>query len=181
MLGVGILVVPKKLCSDCGQTKPANIKYFEVCHQNGDNLRDWCIECGKERARKYSREKNRELTSRNPQYFSNNARNNRRSNPKQTLFKRAKDRAAKKGFVFTITLNDVPDIPDVCPVFGFKLEFGSRENRFSSPSLDRIDNTKGYVPGNLQVISYRANQLKSNGTLEEFRQLVVYLEVVART
>ena len=66
-------------------------------------------------------------------------------------------------------------------MFGFKLEFGSRENRFSSPSLDRIDNTKGYVPGNLQVISYRANQLKSDGTLEEFRKLVAHLEVVART
>ena len=174
-------MVPKKLCPQCGVEKPANIQYFEVCHRNEDNLRDWCIECGKERARKYSRKRNKEFRSRNPQYSLNNSRSHRRANPKQTLFIRAKRRADKKGVPFTIILNDVPDIPEVCPVFGFKLEFGSRENRFSSPSLDRIDNTKGYVPGNLQVISYRANQLKSDGTLEEFRKLVAHLEVVART
>lgn len=172
-------MVPKKLCIDCGLTKPANIKYFEVCHQNEDNLRDWCIECGKERSRKSSRERNQNFRSKNPQYFLDNARSNRRANPKQTLFNRAKRRAAKKGFVFTITVDDIPDIPEVCPVLGFKLEFGSREDRSSSPSLDRIDNTKGYVPGNLQVISYRANQLKSDGTIEEFKKLVTYLELVA--
>jgi len=147
-----------------------------VCHRNEDNLRDWCIECGKERVRKASRERSRDLRSKDPQYFLNNARSNRRANPKQTLLRRAKDRAAKSGVAFTITLNDIPDIPEVCPVFGFKLEFGSKEERFSSPSLDRKDNTKGYIPGNLQVISYRANQLKSDGTLEELRKLVNYLE-----
>jgi hypothetical protein len=46
----------------------------------------------------------------------------------------------------------------------------------NSPSLDRIDNTKGYVPGNVWVISWRANDLKRNATLEELKLLVAALE-----
>lgn len=36
-----------------------------------------------------------------------------------------------------------------------------------SPSLDRIDSSKGYVKGNVRVISARANMLKNNATVEE--------------
>jgi hypothetical protein len=42
-------------------------------------------------------------------------------------------------------------------------------------SVDRIDNNSGYTKDNIKVISFRANRLKSNGTLEEFEQIVKYL------
>jgi len=43
------------------------------------------------------------------------------------------------------------------------------------PSLDRWDSTKGYVPGNVFVISYRANTLKNNATYEEIVKVAQYL------
>jgi hypothetical protein len=38
-------------------------------------------------------------------------------------------------------------------------------------SFDRIDPTKGYIKGNVQIVSQRANRIKSNSTLEEFEEM----------
>jgi hypothetical protein len=46
----------------------------------------------------------------------------------------------------------------------------------TSPSIDRVDSSKGYTKDNIQVISHRANNLKNNATLEELRKLVTYVE-----
>lgn len=67
--------------------------------------------------------------------------------------------------------------PDICPVFGIELNYGAdimaREN---SPSIDRLDSTKGYTNSNCRVISFKANQIKSNGTAEEHRKIAEYME-----
>ena len=52
-----------------------------------------------------------------------------------------------------------------CPVFGFKMEFGG--NWDNSPSLDRINPKEGYTKENTVWISYLANRMKSNLSLEE--------------
>lgn len=84
----------------------------------------------------------------------------------------AKSRAKARGLPFDIETEDIV-VPDFCPILGIALQSkigmgpsGIGANA-SSPSLDRIDNSKGYVKGNVMVISMRANNLKSNATLEE--------------
>jgi hypothetical protein len=44
-----------------------------------------------------------------------------------------------------------------------------------SPTLDRIDNSKGYIVGNVWVISMRANRLKSDATVDELMMLATNL------
>lgn len=79
------------------------------------------------------------------------------------------DRARSRGkWEVSITLGDIPDIPDFCPVLKTPME---------TPSLDRIDSTKGYVKGNIRIISKRANMLKNNATAEEL--YLVWQDVVA--
>ena len=97
------------------------------------------------------------------------------------LYYAAKGRAAQRGITFSITPEDIV-IPECCPVLGMKLipkvGGGSLSSRVNpdAPTIDRIDNDRGYEPGNIAVISLRANVLKSNGTASEFEQVVKYMK-----
>lgn len=62
-------------------------------------------------------------------------------------------------------------VPTYCPIFGIKLVPGVGRQSPNSPSLDRIIPKKGYVPGNVQVISWRANSLKKDANLRELADL----------
>ena len=66
-----------------------------------------------------------------------------------------------------------------CPVLGTDLawEFGhGRGLGDHSPSLDRIDNSLGYVKGNVAIISHRANSLKNSSTVTELKSILAYME-----
>lgn len=83
----------------------------------------------------------------------------------------SKKRAKKHKLEFAISIYDII-IPKYCPVLGIELlksnsKFGCR----NSPSLDRIDNTKGYITGNIQILSNRANTVKSDLNKEEMRMV----------
>lgn len=81
----------------------------------------------------------------------------------------AKRRARTRRMVCTITKADII-IPRMCPLLGIPLFVGVGKPGPNSPSLDRIRNEIGYIPGNVWVISHRANSLKSNLTAEEIIQ-----------
>ena len=88
----------------------------------------------------------------------------------------AKIRAKAKGLPFTITTKDIV-IPDVCPVLGVPLtrpDGTSRGPGPYTPSLDRIVPELGYVPGNVRVISYRANRIRNDATIEELEAVLRY-------
>lgn len=87
----------------------------------------------------------------------------------------ARYRAKRDGLKFNITMQDIV-LPQRCPVFQTRLRFGARLHK-CIPSLDRIDSRKGYVRGNVQIISLRANTLKLDATLDE----LVTLGSFART
>lgn len=84
------------------------------------------------------------------------------------MFMRAKSRAKKNNLAFNLTLDDIL-IPKFCPILEIELNphSGISGGKKASPALDRIDSTKGYIKGNVWVISHLANMMKSNANNED--------------
>ena len=105
----------------------------------------------------------------------------RMNKPDRFLLSRAKSRSKKKGLEFNIDITDI-DVPIICPILGIPIikeyKKGTKGGPSpNSPSLDRIDNSKGYVKGNVRVISHKANTMKHNATsleLIRFAEWVLY-------
>lgn len=87
-------------------------------------------------------------------------------NREKNLFQQARYRAKTKNIPFDIEISDII-IPETCPILGLPLKKSIDGNRDLSPSLDRIDNAKGYVKGNIQVISSKANTMKSTADKDD--------------
>ena len=66
----------------------------------------------------------------------------------------------------------------VCPVFDIKLTPRSDRHVDSTPHLDRIDPTKGYVKGNVAWLSRKANLIKSDATFEDIERVASWLKKV---
>jgi hypothetical protein len=102
---------------------------------------------------------------------------NGKRNPIYSMWRAAKTRSEKSGTPFTIKVTDIPQIPEYCPVFPWiKLEVSKNGGPIDhSPSLDRIVPELGYIPGNIDVISHRANTIKSTGTIKEHQCVIDYI------
>lgn len=98
----------------------------------------------------------------------------RENHPEKNIWNRAKQRSKRLNIEFTIDVSDII-IPEFCPILGIKLTAPNKKVSDSSYSMDRIDNTKGYIKGNIQIISQRANRLKSDSSIEELEKIVSYL------
>lgn len=102
-------------------------------------------------------------------YENNYKKQYYRQRPKNMLLRSAKERAKKRGLPFDITTDDF-ELPTHCPLLGIPLvsNLGSGAGgKFNSYSLDKIDHAKGYVKGNVMVMSHLANSMKSNATKEQ--------------
>lgn len=129
-----------------------------------------------------------EIQEKEKQYRLNNkiqeskrSKKHQQEHPDMVMLRQAKYRAKKKGLEFNLTLDDILPIPEYCPILGVKLEraFGKDLNIFTnitSPSLDRIDNTKGYTKDNVCVISMRANYMKRDMSFEEIEKLYFWMK-----
>jgi hypothetical protein len=91
----------------------------------------------------------------------------------------AHKRANALGLPFNLTSSYIESIQvDKCPVLGIELKYGGGHRCDASATLDRIDSGGGYVVGNVQVISFKANLMKSNATPEE---MLAFADWVYRT
>lgn len=183
-----------KICVRCRLEKP--LSNFHNLKRNKDGRAPHCKACDKISRDKYNLEnpdavlasdrrwkaKNRDAATQyarkyrieNREKFLAGCRASKEKAPKKYLVLSAKMRARKKEIEFSITENDI-EIPDVCPVFGTPLRACPEKRSMDSPSIDRIDNDKGYVPGNVAVISYKANMIKSIGTAEDHEAVAKWM------
>jgi flagellar basal body rod protein FlgC len=151
---------PTKLCTGCNQIKP--LTQFYHWKYSPDGKLPYCKKC---KVTKIVNE-----TTRDPRVLT-----------RERLYNSSRVRAEKIGIEHTILPDDIPT-PTHCIYLGTKLEYRIKEERGdlmrrNTPSIDRIDNSRGYVPGNVQVISWMANTMKSNASFED---LISFAEAVLR-
>ena len=85
-----------------------------------------------------------------------------------------KSRSKKKNLEFNLTIEYLKSIypkNNMCPLLNIPLDWKSSHKHPNTPSLDRIDSSKGYIKGNVQWVSWRANQLMSDATPDELLML----------
>ena len=97
-------------------------------------------------------------------------------NPERTIWIEARNRARSQNLPFDIDPEDC-QIPEFCPVLGISLTAkGKGTKSDSTPTLDKVDPSKGYVKGNVNIISWKANRLKSNcSDPEVFESIASYI------
>ena len=120
----------------------------------------------KARSRKYYKKNKKHVAQRGKVYRARRA--------EYIMWVAARYRAKKSGVACDLAIEDIV-FPEFCPVLGIKLERGSKKWADGSPSLDRIVPELGYTKGNVRIISWRANNLKRDGTAEEFERIAAYI------
>jgi hypothetical protein len=114
-----------------------------------------------------------------------NVRRWRRDNPHRHLYANRKSQNAKgHKHEWTIEFSDLT-FPVRCPVLDIELDYtyGGKGGRGhdNSPSLDRIDNSRGYVKGNVIVVSQLANRIKTSATPEQIRRVADFYAALHAT
>ena len=143
-----------------------------------------CISCALENGKVQYKKNKVNRSSQIKQYYQDNKaahlartlESKRNRTVEKILHQSAKDRSARKGIEFSITVEDVI-VPKYCPVLGIELKVSKcRGGLDNSPSLDRVDSSKGYILGNVVVMSDRANTIKNNGTAEEHEKIAKFMK-----
>jgi len=115
-------------------------------------------------------------------------RKRHRKDPRIRLREGARTRSIKRGWGFKIDkFKDLKPIPKKCPILDIPLFIGDGNSTDNSPTLDRVGNQEFYYSkkdkygrykGNVQVISRKANQMKSNSSFEDVEKLYFSLDSV---
>lgn len=159
----------QKTCRKCEKAK--SIDEFQKDWRRKDGHTNLCKSC----ASNYANEWHRNNREHHNQKMRDWWYKDKQRRPEVYIWSMARRRAKQTGRPFSITPDDIR-IPDVCPALGLKLEFGVGHNQPNSPSIDAIIPALGYVPGNIAIISHRANGIKQNVGPEELRKVADWLE-----
>lgn len=156
----------EKYCNKCKETKP--ITEFRLRNDTKKHRAE-CRQCSRiiEKARYQTK---RELVSIQSRH--------KREDTVWRLLKGAKSTAKRKGLEYNITEDDIV-IPEYCPYLLVPLTNIQGQGFVSdNASIDRIDSSKGYIKGNIQIISRRANSMKNDATQEQllmFAKQILFL------
>lgn len=164
-----------KECRTCHARLPVNQFWFQ--NKRTGLLQGECKSCMRQRNNRWQRVNYR---TRHPAKLAQ-IYNSRLQNPSASWFNSVKSRSAQNGTEFSLERSDFV-YPPYCPVLGIPMEqqlakSGKRgRGSDNSPSLDRIDNKLGYTPENTVIVSYRANRIKSDASIEELRRVADWYE-----
>lgn len=153
-------------------------------HNSGRDSTRHCLECKRLREKeRYQADPKAILLRRTlrpiPPSQTREGRNSwTQRNPERCMLHSARVNAKRGDFPCSIALTDIV-IPEFCPLLGIRIERSTTGRRNdASPSLDKIKPELGYVRGNVWVISWRANRIKNNATLQELQMITERLASV---
>jgi hypothetical protein len=162
-------------CKICGSTlRYAKEKRCVKCRRTYDKARNKTPERrarDNKRWREDPKRQELQVRLRADGYHNRWQKNAHVKDPRRKMLTSAKQRAAAYGREFRITLDDIV-IPLKCPLLGIPIVLGNRRVKNNSPTIDRKNSAKGYIPKNIWVISWRANRIKYNATLKELKLIV---------
>lgn len=152
----------KKICTSCHKWK--GLKQFYRCRRYGHQA--FCKNCSYKVG----------ATWRQSHLKQDRLRKRRDGAlyPEQRMLIQVRHRAKTLGRLCTIVEADIV-IPKKCPILGIRLFHGKGKFGPNSPTLDRKNNKKGYVPGNVQVISHRANVMKNDASPKDLRAFAAWV------
>ena len=172
-----------KICSKCNVEK--NLSDFGKDKYSKDSYTSACKTCRNKQRQSWAKrnpDKVRATIERRkikPGYHKHHAEYNvewRLKNPEKSLLTRVKRRCREKEIECNLQLKDIK-IPEFCPVLGIPIIIDyEHKHSDNSASVDRIDNTKGYVNSNICIISLRANRIKNDATREELEKIAKYMK-----
>jgi len=168
--------------TECRLTNPQTLENFWH-YKKGTHtyLQSRCKSCIKESRKTYEHSDARKAYAKEYEKSEAGKKRNIKSqqkmhkkDPRKRMLRDARDRATHKSLPFNLTIDDIL-IPNKCPVFKISLSVSERIASPNSPSLDRMVPELGYVKGNVRVISYRANQVKNDGTADEHEAIARWI------
>lgn len=169
----------KKICTKCKKEKVLDDFYN---HNNTiDGKTHHCKTCmtayrkaNAEKQKQYMRKLREEDNERVKKMRRKSYRN---TPPHLKLFYQSQSRAKTGDIEFNLSPEDIV-IPNECPYLKVPFIVGTKENYQYTHSLDRIDNDKGYIKGNVEVVTKKANSMKNNASDEELIQFAI--EIIKR-
>lgn len=182
-----------KICNTCKVEK--DITEFHKCRKFKDGLQMKCKICTNEIGKKW-----RSLhPGYSDAYYKTNTehmkgnqirryRNRKTNEPWYIAYCTIRQRARKMNIEIDVDAQYIKDIwTDICPVLGIPLKCAVYESgnprtknkakpHTNSPTIDRIDPSRGYIKGNICIMSYRANMIKNCGSIEEHKKIIDFIE-----
>jgi hypothetical protein len=174
-MGTLQIVNKTKFCSTCKVEK--FIFDFTKNKASPDGLQYKCRSCDLEYQKQRRLLNKDELLT-----YSRNYQTNKRKDfdyRLQMLLNASRQRSKKKSRENDLTIEDIKNAfpkDGLCPIFGTKLIFGDAGFREDSPSIDRLDSKKGYAKNNIQIISWKANRIKKDASIEELELILAYMK-----
>lgn len=152
-------------------------------YKNTEEQKKYLKEYRKKRRQEYSKEYNKKYYLINKEKIIRQTTENKKriakEDPVYSLFVRAKERAKKRNILFDIDkeyLKSIYPKNNRCPILNIDFQLGFlneiKKNKDYAPSLDRIIPDKGYVKGNLVIVSFIANRVKNNVSVETLEKIV---------
>lgn len=162
-------------CPHCGGPR-----VWKHAKAGGSSWRQYCTAC-------HSRNSYNSRKARRSEYLAQikDRRINEPAFRAYELWHGAKCRASSRGIEFSLPRADVERwmAVGICQVTGLRFDLALKSKRMGSfsPSLDRIDPNKGYIPGNVRMVCWIYNRAKGDGTDSDVMMLVEALNAVRKS